>query len=232
MVSLLIADDQHVMRLGLSTFLSQERDIDVVGLAASGREAVSLCRTLRPDVVLMDVRMPDGNGLEATRALLAPGLAYRPKIIVITTFDVDQYMFTALDIGASGFFLKDADPADLANAVRTVAAGGCVVAPDLSPRLFSEFSRRRGRRPVSSDHPLTAREIQVVKLLARGAGNREVSNALGLALSTVKAHVSKICTKLELQSRVQIVIWAFTSGIITLDEASSTVDYDNWQEPA
>lgn len=232
MISLLIADDQHVMRLGLSTFLSQEPDIDIVGLAASGREAVSQCRMLRPDVVLMDVRMPDGNGLEASRALLAPGLAYRPKIVVITTFDVDHYMFTALDIGASGFFLKDADPADLANAVRVVAAGGCVIAPELSPRLFGEFSRRRGHRPVSSEHPLTAREVQVVRLLARGAGNREVGNTLGLALSTIKAHVSNICTKLELQSRVQVVIWAFTSGIITLDEAESATDYDNWREPA
>lgn len=232
MISLLIADDQHVMRLGLSTFLSQEPDIYVVGLAASGREAVSLCRAKNPDVVLMDVRMPDGNGLEATRALLAPGLAHRPKIIVITTFDVDHYMFTALDIGASGFFLKDADPADLANAVRAVATGGCVIAPALSPRLFGEFSRRRGPRPVCSEHPLTAREIEVVRLLARGAGNREVCNTLGLALSTVKAHVSNICTKLELQSRVQVVIWAFTSGIIALDEAHSTTDYNNWREPA
>ncbi|WP_136518000.1 MULTISPECIES: response regulator transcription factor [Cellulomonas] len=220
MIRVLVADDQPLIRYGLSVYLDQADDIEVVGLAESGRDAVEQARRLRPDVVLMDVRMPEGGGLRATRTLLAPESPHRPKVVVMTTFDVDEYMFAALDMGASGFFLKDADPAEMAGAVRAVAAGGCAVSPSLAPRLFHEFARRRTSRPARAEHPLSSREVEVVEQLARGACNRTIASTLGLEVSTVKAHISNIGGKLDLQGRLQIVIWAFSNGLVSADAGS------------
>ncbi|WP_046529279.1 response regulator transcription factor [Cellulomonas sp. FA1] len=221
MIRVLVADDQPLIRYGLSTFLDAADGIQVVGQAESGRDAVVQAQRLRPDVVLMDVRMPEGGGLQATR-VLRTSEQHRPKVVVMTTFDVDDYLFTALDLGASGFFLKDADPDELAEAVRVVARGGCAVARDLTPRLVAEFARRRARERPVPDHPLSARELEVVRELAKGSCNREVATALGLEVSTVKAHVSNIGSKLGLQGRLQIVVWAFTTGLASRADQQRT----------
>ncbi|UCN15255.1 response regulator transcription factor [Cellulomonas iranensis] len=221
MIRVLVADDQPLIRYGLSTFLDAADGIRVVGQAESGRDAVVQAQRLRPDVVLMDVRMPEGGGLQATR-VLRTSEQHRPKVVVMTTFDVDDYLFTALDLGASGFFLKDADPDELAEAVRVVARGGCAVARDLTPRLVAEFARRRARERPVPDHPLSARELEVVRELAKGSCNREVATALGLEVSTVKAHVSNIGSKLGLQGRLQIVVWAFTTGLASRADQQRT----------
>ena len=218
-IRVLIADDQPVVRKGFSYFLRSDPEVELVGTASTGREAVERVATSRPDVVLMDVRMPDGTGLWASRRILdSPGSSC--AIIMMTTFDLDSYLFGALDLGASGFLLKDCDPEDLLSAVHTVAGGGSAVSDALTGRLVTEFARRKNAAPSRQPSPvpphgLTQREIDVVRLLADGCSNKDIAESLNLELSTVKAHVGHITAKLKVTSRVQVVVWAFASGLVT-----------------
>ncbi|MET0693002.1 MAG: response regulator transcription factor [Propionibacteriaceae bacterium] len=216
MIKVLIVDDQPVIRQGFCVFLQGVPDVEVIGQADSGRAAVELALKLRPDVVLMDIRMPNGDGLTATRRLMAEDSPVKPKIIVITTFDQDEYLFQALDYGAAGFLLKDSDPDDLGRAVVQVANGGSVIAPTLVNRLVGEFARRRTATPAAPppvDHDLTGRELDIVRCLTRGMSNSEIARELHLETSTIKSHVSHISTKINVKSRVQIVIWAHEAHI-------------------
>ncbi|OZE33445.1 MULTISPECIES: response regulator transcription factor [unclassified Rhodococcus (in: high G+C Gram-positive bacteria)] len=216
MITVLIADDQPVVRQGFELFLAGHPDIEVVGHASSGKHAVQQVSTLKPDVVLMDIRMPNGDGLTATREILAQ--FDNVRVIVVTTFDLDEYVFAALDAGASGFLLKDTDPDELADAVVTVACGGAVLSPRLTPRLMTEFARRGApsrTTPVAPQHDLSLREMEVVQLLAQGLGNNEIARELQLEQSTVKTHIGNICRKLDVKTRVHVVIWAYRNGLVS-----------------
>ena len=220
MITVLIADDQPVVRQGFELFLAGHPDIVVLGHATSGKHAVEQVSALRPDVVLMDIRMPNGDGLTATREIMARNGRIdnsNVRVIVVTTFDLDEYVFAALDIGASGFLLKDTDPEELADAVVTVAGGGAALSPRLTPRLMSEFARRGASAPSSPapQHDLSLREMEVVQLLAQGMGNNEIARSLQLEQSTVKTHIGNICRKLDVNSRVHVVIWAYRNGLVS-----------------
>jgi DNA-binding NarL/FixJ family response regulator len=208
----LVVDDQALVRGGFSMILEAELDLVVVGEAADGVEALRMVAEHSPDVVLMDVRMPRMDGIEATRRITA---AARARVLVLTTFDLDEYVYDAVRAGASGFLLKDVPPSDLAHAVRTVAAGNSLVAPSVTRRLLEEFVRRPppGRRPERLDG-LTEREVQVLGLLARGWSNAELAGHLVLSETTVKTHVTRILTKLGLRDRVQAVVLAYEAGLV------------------
>ncbi|WP_458683325.1 response regulator [Prescottella equi] len=222
MIRVLVVDDQPVIRHGFSLFLRNSGDIDVVGEASSGDSAVRLVETVRPDVVLMDIRMPNGDGLTASRKILSRPNS--PRIIVITTFDHDDYLFTALEIGVSGFLLKDADPTELSAAVATVHRGGVAIAPGLVGRIVTEFGRRPRVPGVSGTdtgisrrvepESLTPREVDIVSLLARGLSNQEIASHLQIEISTVKSHLAHVSAKIGASSRVQVVIWAYESGLV------------------
>ncbi|KQU61228.1 two-component system response regulator [Rhodococcus sp. Leaf278] len=219
MITVLIADDQPVVRQGFELFLAGHPDIQVVGHATSGKHAVQQVENLRPGVVLMDIRMPNGDGLTATREILARFDTTR--VIVVTTFDLDEYVFAALDSGASGFLLKDTDPDELADAVVTVAGGGAALSPHLTPRLMTEFARRGATsRPtsVAPQHDLSLREMEVVQLLSQGLGNNDIARALQLEQSTVKTHIGNICRKLDVNTRVHVVIWAYRNGLASSNQ--------------
>ena len=222
-VSVLVVDDQAMIRAGFGALLAAQPDIEVVGEAANGQESVELSHRLRPDVVLMDVRMPVLDGLEATRQLMNPprGVEHRPRVLMLTTFDIDDYVYAALAAGASGFLLKDAPPADLIAAVRIVAAGDALLAPSVTRRLIEGFVR--SRPPVLQDatrlNGLTPRETEVLGLVARGRSNSEIAGDLFLAEQTVKTHVSRILDKLSLRDRAQAVVFAYESGLITPGQA-------------
>ena len=223
----IIVDDQAMVRAGFAALLAAQSDIDVVGEAPDGAQGVELCRRTHPDVVLMDVRMPEMDGLEAARQLLDPGSAdgsaHRPRVLMLTTFDVDDYVYEALRAGASGFLLKDAPPADLIAAVRIVAKGEALLAPSVTRRLIADFARQQPSTPRTSRalqlNGLTEREIEVLELLARGRSNSEIADFLVLAEQTVKTHVSRIFTKLRLRDRAQAVIFAYESGLISPGES-------------
>lgn len=222
----IIVDDQAMVRAGFAALLAAQSDIDVVGEAADGAQGVELCGRTHPDVVLMDVRMPEMDGLEAARKLLGPGTGagggHRPKVLMLTTFDVDDYVYEALRAGASGFLLKDAPPADLISAVRIVAEGEALLAPSVTRRLIADFARQRPSPPTSRGlrlNGLTDRETEVLELLARGRSNSEIAECLVLAEQTVKTHVSRIFTKLQLRDRAQAVIFAYESGLIAPGES-------------
>ncbi|WP_049574521.1 response regulator [Nonomuraea sp. SBT364] len=215
MIRVLIADDQGMVRTGFTTFLSGQPDIQVVGEAADGREAVERAAELDPDVVLMDVRMPVMDGLEATRRLLSPSGA-RSRVLILTTFDLDDYVYEALRAGASGFLLKDASAAQLAEAVRVVAAGDALIAPAVTRRLIHEFARLspprardRGRLGV-----LTERETEVLTLVAQALSNQEIAGRLVLAEQTVKTHVGRVLMKLGLRDRAQAIVYAYETGLV------------------
>jgi DNA-binding NarL/FixJ family response regulator len=229
MISCLIADDQAMVREGFGALLAAQPGIAVSGLAADGAEAVRLARQTRPDVVLMDVRMPVLDGLQATRQLLADrdGHAGRdgrdgPKVLMLTTFDLDEYVYEALRAGASGFLLKDAPAAELVHAVRVVAAGDALLAPSVTRRLIADFTKRplaRTTAPVGPPHsPLTPREGEVLTLIARGMSNAEISDTLVIAEQTTKTHVGRILMKLQLRDRAQAVVFAYESGLVTPGE--------------
>jgi DNA-binding NarL/FixJ family response regulator len=221
-IRVLLADDQSLVRQGFGALLNAQQDMAVVGEATNGEDAVRACRALRPDVVLMDVRMPVMDGLEATRQIMdRPGVAdHRPRVLMLTTFDLDDYVYEALRAGASGFLLKDATADDLVAAVRIVAAGEALLAPTVTRRLIEEFARqpRRDRPRPDRLAGLTARELEVTKLIARGLSNSEIADTLVLAEQTVKTHVGRILTKLALRDRVQVVVAAYESGLITPGE--------------
>ncbi|MEV5238206.1 response regulator transcription factor [Streptomyces cinnamoneus] len=221
-IRVIIVDDQAMVRAGFAALLAAQPDIDVVGDAADGRQGVELARTVHPDVVLMDVRMPEMDGLEAARRLLdpPPGVVHRPKVLMLTTFDVDDYVYEALRAGASGFLLKDAPPADLIAAVRIVAAGEALLAPSVTRRLIADFAARpapRRRRSVRLNG-LTPRETEVLELIARGLSNQEIAARLVLAEQTVKTHVGRVLAKLSLRDRAQAVIFAYESGLVSPGE--------------
>ena len=217
-ITVLVADDQAMVRAGFAAVLAAQPGIDVVGQAADGVEAVTLARELRPDVVVMDVRMPHRNGIEATRDLQAParGSDHVPRVLMLTTFDIDEYVYEALRAGASGFLLKDATPEELVAAVRVVAAGDALLAPSVTRRLIEDFARS-APPPRTSDTRLaglTEREREVLTLVGRGMSNAEIASALFIAEQTVKTHVSKILQKLGLRDRVHAVVLAYDTGLV------------------
>jgi DNA-binding NarL/FixJ family response regulator len=221
MIRVLIADDQAMVRQGFGALLAAQPDLVIVGDAANGADAVAAARRLNPDVVLMDVRMPVLDGLAATRQLLGNRLdADRPRVLILTTFDLDDYVYEALRAGASGFLLKDAPAADLVHAVRVVAAGDALLAPAVTRRLIAEFAARPGRdrpRPTSLA-ALTVRETEVLRLIARGRSNGEIAGDLVVAEQTVKTHVGRILAKLGLRDRAQAVVVAYESGLVAAGE--------------
>jgi DNA-binding NarL/FixJ family response regulator len=211
----LLCDDQALVRAGLRVILEPEGDLTVVGEAADGLDAIAETRRLAPDVVLMDVRMPRLDGLEATRRILA-GPAPLPRVLVLTTFDLDEYVYEALAAGASGFLLKDTQPEQLVGAIRVVAAGEALLAPTVTRRLIEEFVRRRPTGRARAElNGLTAREREVLVLVARGLSNAEIAGALHLGETTVKTHVGHVLDKLELRDRVQAVVLAYESALVT-----------------
>lgn len=214
MTRVVLVDDQAVVRAGFTVILESE-GLEVVGEASNGADAVRVARRERPDVVCMDVRMPGGDGITATRALAGPGVVDPVPVLVVSTFDLDDYVFGALEAGASGFLLKDAEPDVLVDAVRRVASGEGLVDQTLTRRVIDEFARRRS--PTSPDDVasglLTSREHDILALLCRGQSNAEIASTLFLEASTVKSHLSRIMTKTGLRDRVQLVVWAYEHGI-------------------
>jgi DNA-binding NarL/FixJ family response regulator len=214
-LSVLIVDDQALVRTGFRMILDAEEDIEVAGEAADGQEAVVEAQRLRPDVILMDVRMPVVDGIEATRRLLADG-GTSAKVVMLTTFDMDEYVYDALRAGASGFLLKDVPPEQLIAGIRAVAAGDALLAPSVTRRVIEEFVRR----PPSSMQTLppelselTARELEVLKLIARGLSNAEIAKELFVSETTVKTHVAHVLMKLDVRDRVQAVVLAYECGL-------------------
>jgi len=210
-ISVLLADDQAIVRSGMRMLLEDEPDIRVVAEAADGVEAVALARRLRPDVCLVDVRMPRLDGIEVTRVLAGPGVAQPFRVVVVTTFDLDEYVYGALCGGAVGFILKDAGPALLAEAVRAASVGDALVSPSVTVRLLRHLAAAPVNQPV---RPLSERESEVVRAIARGRTNQEIAAALFISLSTVKSHVSGIQAKLGVKNRVQIAAWAWENRVV------------------
>ena len=214
-VRVLIVDDQELVRTGFRMILEAEEDIEVVGEASNGAEAVALVATTRPDVVLMDVRMPEIDGIEATRRLLdANG---DTKVVMLTTFDMDEYVFEALRAGASGFLVKDVPPEQLVAGIRSVASGDSLLAPSVTRRLIQEFVRRPpdALRTTSPElDRLTAREVEVLRMMARGRSNSEIASELFVSETTVKTHVAHLLSKLGVRDRVQAVVFAYESGVV------------------
>ena len=216
-VRLMVVDDQEVVRAGFGSLLDTQSDFTVVGIAADGAEAVRVCREQQPDVVLMDVRMPGMDGIEATRRIVAEaGPDRAPRILVLTTFDLDEYVYDALNAGASGFLLKDATAERLFDAVRVVAAGEALLAPGVTRRLISEFARLRPRPPHDRAplDALTPRETEVLRLIASGLSNGEIAAQLVVGEETVKTHVSRVLNKLGARDRAQAVVAAYEFGVV------------------
>ena len=213
-LSVLIVDDQALVRAGFRMILDAEEDIDVAGEAADGVDAVAEAQRLRPDVILMDVRMPQVDGIEATRRVLADGLD--TKVVMLTTFDMDEYVYDALRAGASGFLLKDVPPEQLVAGIRAVARGDALLAPSVTRRVIEEFVRRppsSARTMPPEVEELTARELEVLKLVAKGMSNTEIAQELYVSETTVKTHVAHVLTKLNVRDRVQAVVLAYECGL-------------------
>ncbi|MFJ9456034.1 response regulator [Kitasatospora sp. NPDC101447] len=220
-IRVLVCDDQALVRTGYVTIFSAQPDMEVVGEAGNGHEAVSAAQRLHPDVVVMDIRMPLLDGIEATRKLAGPEVVEPPKVLVVTTFNVDAYVYDAFRAGASGFLLKDSPPAELVAGIRTVARGEALLAPTVTRHLIGRFAERL--RPADTARPgradlvraLTARELEVLELIAEGLSNAEIAAALFISPETVKTYVSRILTKLGLRDRVQAVVLAYRVGLVT-----------------
>ena len=212
-IRVVIADDQNLVRQGLRLILEAQPDIEVLGEAVNGLDAVTVVRRVRPDVVLMDIRMPELDGIEATRRLIGGG-DQACRVLILTTFDLDAYVFDALRAGASGFLLKDAPAAQLISAVRMIAAGDALLAPSITRRLIEEFSDPGPAPPPGLDE-LTNRELDVLRLVARGLSNAEIAAELVIGESTVKTHVARILMKLGVRDRVQAVVLAYEAGVVT-----------------
>jgi DNA-binding NarL/FixJ family response regulator len=217
MITVLLADDHALIRKGFRLILDAEPDIEVVGEASDGTAAVSMASALRPDVVLMDVRMPGRDGIEATRDIAAAGLP--SKVLILTTFDLDDYVYAGLRAGASGFLLKDTQPDDLVAAIHTIASGDAVLAPGATKRLIRQFTAQQPRHPGGQGAgqirlALTGRELDVFSLIATGMSNSEIAAALHLSEGTVKIHVGRILAKLDLRDRVQAVVLAYESTLV------------------
>jgi DNA-binding NarL/FixJ family response regulator len=219
-IRVLIADDQALVRDGFGMILDAQPDIEVVGGAADGREAIEMTRALRPDVVLMDIRMPEVDGIEATRRLMADG-GTAPRILMLTTFDQNEYVYEAMKAGAGGFLLKDVRREELVNAVRVIAAGDALLAPALTRRLIEDFVRRPppGQAVPEALADLTERETGVLRLMARGLSNAEIAERLVVSEATVKTHVARILSKLGLRDRIQVVVMAYETGFVQPGES-------------
>jgi DNA-binding NarL/FixJ family response regulator len=213
---IIVVDDQEVVRAAFEVLLATQPDFAVVGTAADGERAVRLCRDLRPDVVLMDIRMPGIDGIQATRRILADPATGATRVLILTTFDLDEHVYDALDAGASGFLLKDATAERLFDAVRVVASGEALLAPNVTRRVIAEFSklRKHRREPDAVLRALTARETDVLRLIAEGLSNPEIATRLVVGEETVKSHVSRVLAKLGLRDRTQAVVVAYESGLI------------------
>ena len=216
-IGVLIADDQVLMRAGFRLVLEVEDDITVVGEAANGEQAVHGAQRLKPDVVLMDIRMPELDGIAATRRIVRDELGGAARVLILTTFDLDEYVYDALGAGASGFLLKDSSPEQLVNAIRVVAGGDALLAPSITSRLIEQFAdtRERRREPPPGLDELTTRELEVFKLVARGMSNAEIAESLVVSDSTIKTHVAHLLAKLGLRDRVHAVVLAYECGIVT-----------------
>jgi DNA-binding NarL/FixJ family response regulator len=214
-IRVLVADDQALVRAGFCMIIDAQEDMRVVAEAGDGVEAVDRSRRTLPQVVLMDIRMPAMDGIEATRRLTAPGSTAPPRVVILTTYDLDEYVFDALAAGASGFLLKDVPPEDLVRAIRVAAEGEALLAPTVTRRLIEQFARARPAAPDAGRlEALTQREVEVLRLLARGLSNAEIAATLFLGESTVKTHVGHILDKLHLRDRVQAVIAAYEAGLV------------------
>jgi DNA-binding NarL/FixJ family response regulator len=215
-IRLVVADDHEVVRSGFAGILDTQPDLTVVGTAADGAEAIRVCRERTPDVVLMDVRMPGMDGIEATRQLTASPAALRPRVLILTTFDLDAYVYDAIRAGASGFLLKDVTAERLFDAVRVIAAGDALLAPNVTRRLIAEFAtlHRPEAPPAAALSALTPRETQVLRLVAEGLSNPEIAARLTVTEETVKTHVSRVLTKLGLRDRTQAVVMAYETGLV------------------
>jgi DNA-binding NarL/FixJ family response regulator len=215
-IKVAVVDDQALMRDGFTMILEAQDDITVVGDAGDGRTAVELCRRARPDVVLMDIRMPDMDGIEATR-LIADDPGLQTKVLVLTTFDLDEYVFAAMRAGASGFLLKDTPARELVNAVRIIAAGDALLSPSVTKRLIEAFAQQPEPEPATATLPddLTEREREALELLACGLSNREIAARMYVGEATAKTHVSRLLSKLGVRDRVQAVVLAYETGLVT-----------------
>jgi len=213
----LIADDQLLVRAGFRMILATQPGLDVVGEAGTGDEAIGLARTTRPDVILMDIRMPGTDGIQATRRILAAAGQDAPRVLILTTFDLDEYVYDALRAGASGFLLKDVPPEHLAAGIRLVCNGEALLAPSITRRLIEEFTsseRLAKPAPPAALRTLSPRENEVFRLIARGHSNQQIASQLVVSETTVKTHVTRILTKLDLRDRVQVVVLAYEAGIV------------------
>nr|WP_281388787.1 response regulator transcription factor [Nocardiopsis algeriensis] len=212
----MVCDDQMLIRTGLTTIIDAQPDLEVVGECGDGQAAADLGRRLRPDVVVMDVRMPVLDGIEATRLLAGAGVPHPVKVLVVTTFNLDEYVYEALRAGASGFLLKDAPPSQLLHGIRTVASGAALLAPEVTRQLVGMYAARiRPAEETSNDTPLTPRELEVLRLIADGLSNKEIAGTLLISQETVKTFVSRILSKLALRDRVQAVVYAYRHGLVT-----------------
>jgi DNA-binding NarL/FixJ family response regulator len=215
-IRVLIVDDQSLVRAGFRMILEAEEDVDVVGEAADGVEALAAAAELKPDVILMDVRMPNVDGLEATRRLLE-GQEEGPRVLILTTFDLDEYVYEALRVGASGFLLKDTPPEQLVDAIHVVANGDALLSPVITRRVIEEFVRRPPdsvRKPAPELEELTPRELEVLRFIARGLSNAEIAKEAFVSETTVKTHVAHILLKLRIRDRVQAVVFAYENGVV------------------
>ncbi|GIE35760.1 DNA-binding response regulator [Actinoplanes italicus] len=220
MITVLLVDDQPLLRAGFRSLIELAQDIQIVGEAANGPDAVALARRLRPDVVCMDVRMPGGNGLDATRVIVSE-IDPPPAVLVLTTFELDEYVFGALEAGASGFLLKDTDMDELIEGIRRLAAGEGLVDQAVTRRVIAEFARRRPATPAPEtpvDQLLTSREAEIVRLLAEGLSNAEIAAELVVEVSTVKSHLRRAMAKIGARDRLQTVIWAYRHGVAPLHD--------------
>jgi DNA-binding NarL/FixJ family response regulator len=222
MIRVLIADDQPLVRAGLSALVNMEPDLEVIGEAADGIQALEMARELRPDVACLDIRMPGRDGISVARALCGPDVEDPIPVLVLTTFDLDDYVFGALEAGVSGFLLKDAEPETITDAIRQVAAGNGTIDQSLTRRVLREFVQRRSLQPVTTSRGsdlLTSREQQILRLLAQGMSNDEIADALVVETSTVKSHLARMLPKLGVRSRLQAVVWAYQNRFVDLPDA-------------
>ncbi|BCB78063.1 response regulator transcription factor [Phytohabitans flavus] len=215
-IRVLVCDDQALIRTGFATIIDAQPDLEVVGECGDGQAAIDLAGRLRPDVVVMDVRMPILDGIKATHQLAGAGVPDPVKVLVVTTFNLDEYVYEALRAGASGFLLKDAPPAQLLHGIRTVATGAALLAPEVTRQLVGRYAARiRPADGTPGEVPLTPRELEVLRLIAEGLSNSEIAAALVISHETVKTYVSRILTKLDLRDRVQAVVYAYRRGLVT-----------------